>query len=155
MLPVIKYDSLISIHITYIQFYYALYFTLERRRDEKKKSISFVLFHWWNNTILQTQRQINDTEWVFNLASPFPRLSKHDNKALVLIFPYNGTIPYNAPPPRTLITTPACPKFRISPSFVSLVLNTRWCTSRFENAPSFFKIRPIDHPSPSSFITRS
>lgn len=37
MLPVIKYDSLISIHITYIQFYYALYFTLERRRDEKKK----------------------------------------------------------------------------------------------------------------------
>lgn len=37
MLPVIKYDPLISIHITYIQFYYALYFTLERRRDEKKK----------------------------------------------------------------------------------------------------------------------
>lgn len=40
MLPVIKYDSLISIHITYIQFYYALYFTLERRRDEKKKKVS-------------------------------------------------------------------------------------------------------------------
>lgn len=64
--------------------------------------------------ILQAQRQINDTERVFNLASPFPRLSKHDNKALVLIFPYNGTIPYNAPSPRTLITTTlACPKFRI------------------------------------------